>query len=460
MSIQAPRQPESRPSRRRRAIHHGLLALGASLGGAHACSPPPDAPQTKLAGEVRPKEKTRVLVAPIEVREMLRTLTTTTDVESKNEIEVFPRTAGVAVEVRVEEADRVEAGQVLAVLDQRDALAGLADAEMELRVARESRPKLAISKSDAEERVARAKLTWEQAVRDVERNEGAGLISQNELDRIALTRDQAFRDHETSKLAHATCVQDVKAGATAVDRAALAVERAKLMLSYTEIVAPFAGSIAARTIKVGDSVSAAASAFVLTDPENLRAIFGRPQRELPLFQRSRAGMNGEGGDPIEITVTAEAIPDVTFAGTIELISPTIDPTNGSFRITVALEQPTEESGRARLAPGMLVRLAIVTERHEKALVVPKRAVLREGDATVVFVIADGVAHRVPVREGFSNDASVELFAATPGGLNVGDLVVVVGNRDLEEGSEVIAEPWGEAAEADSTRADAGAAESR
>ena len=46
---------------------------------------------------------------------------------------------------------------------------GLADAEMALRVARESRPKLAISKSDAEERVARAKLTWEQAVRDVER---------------------------------------------------------------------------------------------------------------------------------------------------------------------------------------------------------------------------------------------------------------------------------------------------
>lgn len=437
-----------------------ILALGASLGGTLACSPPQDGPQTKFAGEVRLKEKTRVRVAPIEVREMLRTLTTTTDVESKNEIEIYPRTAGVAVEVRVEEADRVEAGQVLAVLDQRDALAGLADAKMALREARESLPKLAIAKSDAEERVARAKLTWEQGVRDVERNEGAGLISYNELERFALTRDQAFRDHATSKLALATCIHDEKAGATAVDRALLAVDRAVLTLSYTEVVAPFAGSIAYRSIKVGDAVSSAASIFVLTDPENLRAVFGRPQRELPLFQRSRTGMNGEGGYAIEITVEAEAIPDVTFAGAIELISPTIDPTNGSFRITVALEQPTEESGLARLAPGMLVRLAIITERHENALVVPKRAVLREGDATVVFVVEDGVAHRVPVREGFSNDTSVELFAAAPGGLDPGDLVVVVGNRDLEEGSEVIAEPWGEAAEADSTRADAGAAESR
>ena len=89
---------------------------------------------------------------------------------------------------------------------------------------------------------------------------------------------------------------------------------------------------------------------------------------------------------------------------------------------------------------MLVRLDIVTDRHSDALVVPKRALQREGDTNFIYVADEGTAHRIEVREGFSDDESVEIFAVEEP-IEPGMPVIAVGNRDLEEGDAVDAEEW-------------------
>ena len=126
-------------------------------------------------------------------------------------------------------------------------------------------------------------------------------------------------------------------------------------------------------------------------------------------------------------------------GRIRILSPTIDPDSGSFRLTLDLEQPPLSSGRPRLLPGMLVRLEIVSDRHLNAMVVPKRAVRREGDAHFVFVVRQDQAVRVAIREGFSESEHVEILPVEPDSIAAGDLVVVAGNRDLEDGTEVVPE---------------------
>ena len=85
--------------------------------------------------------------------------------------------------------------------------------------------------------------------------------------------------------------------------------------------------------------------------------------------------------------------------------------------------------------GMLLRLRLVTERHEDALTLPKRALRREGETTLVFVAEEGRARRVQVEEGFSSDEHVEV-TAIDGRLEEGMQVVVVGNRDLEDGQRI------------------------
>jgi hypothetical protein len=49
--------------------------------------------------------------------------------------------------------------------------------------------------------------------------------------------------------------------------------------------------------------------------------------------------------------------------------------------------------------------------------------------------------RVAVTEGFSEDDHVEVIPAKPESLAPGDLIAVVGNRDLEDGDAVEAAPW-------------------
>ncbi|MEZ6016839.1 MAG: efflux RND transporter periplasmic adaptor subunit [Planctomycetota bacterium] len=404
------------------------------------------------AGALRKDAAPKVLVTPLVQREMVRRISTTTVVESEREIELFPRIAGQVVTLDIEEGDRVAQDQLLASLDPRQANAARDEALIAKREAEDGKRRLEFAVAEAESRAARARITLEQAERELERKEGIaeGLLSKNELEQLRLTRDQQASDLE----AQLTAVGSAKAQLTSqdilIDRAALQVEKAELDLSFTRITAPFAGIVAERKVKVGDLISTGAAILTLTDPDHVRAIVYRPQRELAFFRAAEsAGTDGSAAE-IEIVARPEALPDAEYTGHIRIISPTVDPSSGQFRVTIGLDQP-DGASPPPLLPGMLLRLEIVTERHRDALVVPKRAVVREGEAYFVFIAEDGaegadsgVVRRVRVTEGFTDDMSVEVVAVEEGALKPGQQIVVVGNRDLEDGDRVDAEPWTEA----------------
>jgi membrane fusion protein, multidrug efflux system len=434
--------------------------LGAACGGSTGASSASGAKGND--GSIKKREAARVHVEPVLRREMVRVLETTTRVESEHQVEIVPRATGVVTELLVEEGDHVREGQVLARLDSRDAKIAVRDAEVAVEEARANLPKLELATQEGESRAASAKRSYEQSDRDYQRNiaiaqggpDKPALLSAKDLDQSRLARDNALSEYQNAQLVGQRNKLEEQAGKNALERAQLNLDRARLNLSHLELTAPFAGVLASRSIKVGDTASAATPAFVLTDPDSLRAVFYRPQRELALFG---AGTPADGGGEnashpgaeLEIQITAEALPERAFRGSIERIAPTIDPQSGNFRVTARLEPqalPNRESqGRpaawsnARLLPGMLVRISIVTERRAQALVVHKRAVRREGDTHLVFAVREGRAVRIPVVEGLSDDEYVEVAPLGAGTLAEGESVVVVGNRDLEDGAEVTPE---------------------
>ena len=102
---------------------------------------------------------------------------------------------------------------------------------------------------------------------------------------------------------------------------------------------------------------------------------------------------------------------------------------------------------------MLLRVRIVTERHPDALVVPKRALLREGDSHFVFV-ADGDRAEDPGRGGLLGRRRRRVLPAGEAPLLPGADIVVVGNRDLEDGDGIEATVWPAARTAPETTTDA------
>ena len=380
------------------------------------------------------RELPRVRTEPVEQREMRRVLVTANAIESTREVDVTPKLGGLVTEVLVEEGMSVKAGQALVILDDRDANAAVEEAQVTLREAMETLPSLSLTVSERAEAVQRALLTHSQAEGEVQRHEQTGLISKNELSKLRLARDHAKRDLVSAQLAQQSAEHSRDTGGTAVEKARLNLERRELELSYTRITAPFAGVIAARTVRVGRNVGAAESLMTLTDPNHLRAVIYRPQRELSLFQ-GRA-------DELEIAVLPDALPGESYVGHLTIVSPTIDATSGSIRLSIDLEQPTTRDPRPRLLPGMLVRLHLVVDRHPQALVVRKRALRREGERRFLFVVREGIAQRVEVEEGFEEDLFVEVVPLGDSILAAGEAVITVGNREIEPGTEVNIEKEG------------------
>lgn len=426
-----------------------LLALALVAG---ACTQDSSSAATTepLSGAKR-REPTRVVVHALEQREMVRRLETTTRIESMSAVQVYPRAGGIVSALYVEEGSRVEIGQVLAQLDDRDAKLRLEDARAQEVDAKSTLPKLALAVREAEARLETARRNAEQAMRDHDRNvalskpeEGRpALISPKDLEASQLAQDKAQAEVGQNLLALERAKVEAAAGETALARSRVAVERAELELSYTRITASIAGVVAERSIKVGDTVSTATLAFALTDLAQLRAVFYRPQREFEMFLAALNGPaaqeQGNGNGPrveFALEATTEAMPDLRFTGMIERIAPTIDAASGNFRVTARMTPEAIGNPRARLLPGMLVRLEIVTERRPEALVVPKRAVRREGDRSTIFVVEGTLAKALLVTEGFTDDERVEVFPAAGAKLGAGARVIVVGNRDLEDGAEV------------------------
>ncbi len=386
---------------------------------------------------------------------MVSKLETTSRLESEREVNLFPELGGIAVEVLAEEGDRVQEGDVLARLDHRDEALSVDDLDVALKEAKDNLVVAALAVEEATGQLESAAKNARQAERDFDRDQelyqstgAVSPLSKQALEQTQLNRDQMRHAEEQAKIVLRRRKLERDAAETNIGRAEVALSRAKLNFAKKSIIAPFDGVISLRNIRIGDSVGTGEAAFVLTDTENLRATFSRPQEELALF--SNVGPSNGGDSALTITATAEAYPGKTFEGYVERISPTIDAASGQFRVTARLHEAgdADPADRAKLLPGMLVRMEIVTERHPNALIVPKRALRREGDRKYVLVIEEQdeelAVRRVDVDERFEDDTYVEIAPRDGDTLTEGQTIVLVGNRDLRNGDPVIVDKVGSA----------------
>ncbi len=190
---------------------------------------------------------------------------------------------------------------------------------------------------------------------------------------------------------------------------------ATLELSYTTVVAPISGVIASRSIKTGNFVQINTPIFRIVDNSRLEATLNVPERELATLRP---------GQPV--TLAADALPGKSFPGTVDRISPVVDAGSGTFRVVSGFGEDA-----AGLQPGMFGRIRIDYDQRADALVVPRLALLDDGDPAV-FRVRDGKVARVPVKLGYAEGPWVEIRD----GLAVGDRVVTAGKVALRDGTAV------------------------
>ena len=101
-----------------------------------------------------------------------------------------------------------------------------------------------------------------------------------------------------------------------------------------------------------------------------------------------------------------------------MISPTVDSESGTIKVTLEISRHGD-----LLRPGMFGTVHIATETRPSALVIPKRAIVRERDEDRVFVVdSENRVRKRAVTIGFREDKELEISS----GLSEGEAVVTVG----------------------------------
>ena len=126
-------------------------------------------------------------------------------------------------------------------------------------------------------------------------------------------------------------------------------------------------------------------------------------------------------------IEVEAFPNKSFAGIVKMINPVIDPTSGTVKVTIEIQKA--DTG---LLPGMFASVYVLTDLHENAITIPKKALILESEIDRIYIFDNGEARLRDVSVGFSDGGRIEILA----GVKSGETVITVGQEGLRDGAKV------------------------
>lgn len=407
-------------------------------------APPRAAPQTAAVPEVT--------VAKPERRTLVLSTTQPGRIEAFERTPLFAKVAGYVEEVRVDIGDavakddvlvRIAVPELLDELHEKEALVAQAEAEV-----KQSESAVTASRAAAEtaqSRIAEADAGLIRAKADVERWKSEhdrieelaakGAITRRLEEETASARDSAVAAVEetlargrsaraSTREAEARIAQaeaDTMA-AHARHRVALAaVDRVKTMLGYTEIRAPYAGTVTIRAVDTGHFVQPASGAQGRPLLEVARTETVRIFVDVPELEAGQVDV----GDPVEVRVQA-ADGEVMHAAVTRTSGALVE-ANHALRVEIDVPNAGH-----RLRPGMYATVRILLAERPGAIVIPVAAVVRDGSATFCAVVRDGKVERQPVELGLRSGAFIEVRS----GLDVVTPIVVRQPERFRDGEVV------------------------
>jgi HlyD family secretion protein len=305
--------------------------------------------------------------------------------------------------VYIDEGMRVVAGQVLARLDDVDAVAAFRAAEAEQSVAEAALEDLRVQLANAR--------------RILERNtdlRARELVSQESLDNA----ETAVASYEA---------QLVLAGER-IKAAERSVGIARQNVDNCVVRAPFAGVVVSKDAQPGEMVSpiSAGGGYTRT---GIATIVDMASLEVEVDVNESYIARVTAGQKVESVL--DAYPDWRIPSTVRTVIPTADRQKATVKVRIAFDKLDP-----RILPDMGVKVSFLEGAADTsaaaAVLVPREAVRPEGDRGYAFVVKDGRVERRAVSTGRERGSDIEVVA----GLRRGEEVVVRSARALRDGARV------------------------
>ncbi len=368
------------------AVYAPKLAPYAKL--AHAYLPAAltgETPPTAAAPQAPPRPPVSVVTADVQRKTVPWTISDIGTAQAVASVALKSHFDATVVKVLVADGAEVKAGDVLFILDDRQAQAQLAVAQAQL---------------------AKDEAQLGQAQRDVTRY--TELVARSATPILNL---------DNAKTASAS------SRAAAIGDAAT-IRSMQVALDWYTITAPISGRVGVINIKAGNIVKAGdnSSAGVLATINQISPIYvalSVSQKLLPALRDAMAAGVKVVATPQGATRHAE--------GKLALIDNTVDPGTGTIVIHAEFANADE-----LLWPGQLCNLTLTLREEPNTVIVPREAILVSQNGNYVFTVKDGAAHVTPVVVGRTEGSDTVIEK----GLSGGEKVVVDGSLLLFEGAKV------------------------
>ena len=313
--------------------------------------------------------------------------------KGQNDVTVTPQVSGQLIKIAVTEGQQVKKGQVLFVIDSRNAQLELEAAQANLQAA------LAQENS--------AKLEYES--------------NKNLFDKKIVSSYMLSNSENSYKQAQASVAQ-----------ARAQVNRAKVNLGFCTITATVSGVIGEIPVRVGDQVSPGMQLTMLSGNTTMDA-------EISITEAVIESAVKEGMNAAQIEKYISQLPPVTFVmkngteyphkGRFASLTGVVNAATGSLTAKVSFPNPD-----GHLYSG--IQGTVVVKFDEKdVIVIPQNAVVRLQDKSIVYKVqADSTATAIDVTTEDTGNGKDFIITS---GLNAGDKIVTTGANNVSEGLRVL-----------------------
>ncbi len=304
--------------------------------------------------------------------------------------EIRPQVSGTISQVRFEDGQAVEKGDILYVIDPRPYEAAVNQAKAELNAAKNQ-----------------SSLTWKELGRAKE------LIKTSAISKRIL--DERSNDHSV---------------AAATAKAAQArLDRALIDLDYAYVKAPISGRVSRAEIKEGNLVQAGPGAPLLTSIVSMEGIYADfevdEQSYLKYIRSNARDLAAENNVPVKLMLGGD---EIEYRGFIHSFDNQIDVSSGTIRARALF---ANEDGA--LLPGMFASVKMGTPSKQDKILLNERAIGTDQDRKYVYVVNEQsmVEYRtVQIGESIAGDRVIK------SGLSDGDLVITEGIIKIRPGMPV------------------------
>ncbi|MBI1884212.1 MAG: efflux RND transporter periplasmic adaptor subunit [Chlamydiae bacterium] len=300
-------------------------------------------------------------------------------IEGLSEIDLKFEVPGIIEFYNFQDGDRVRKGDVIARLDNRDALLKVKYRKAKLEV--------------AETGVSSAKKKQEmyQKLYDI------GAIIKAKIEEVQLDLENKQREYDAAKIE---------------------VESSKEELSKTYLKSPIDGVLGARDAEPGEYVTSNSDIVSVIDTSEVYAKIGIVEKDINKLQSGQAAK-----------FFVDTYPNKSYDGEIVSITPMIK--GKSRTLTVKAKLPNDEN--APLVPGMFTRGFVTVYSKQNTFALPIKAVETSGEEAFVFIVDDkNVAHQRPIKVGYTATDEIQI----DDGIAEGELVVTETPVKLKDGAPV------------------------